>query len=139
MTSDKTVDSVDFFLRSLVSDIRSAALAVLQELGPKGDFQLYQECFKIELTQREVPFIVGDPLPYFYKGVRVEGARYDKPIIIASSFLVKPVDTSFSGFTMDMEMETQNDLSTLSLSHAAIVDFFAPNRNDIIKDVVLED
>ncbi len=54
-----------------VYQLQSAVFAVSRELGSGFLDAVYQECFALELTARDIPFLASPPLSLTYKGQRL--------------------------------------------------------------------
>lgn len=109
-------------------------MEVHRHLGPGLMPEAYRDCLAVELRMKEIVFQRDAPLPFFYKGQRVESG-------ITTDFLVEKsvilsVD-AVDGFTTAHKNRLKNQLRLSGYEVGLLVNFNVENMRDGVKRIIV--
>jgi len=116
--------------------IVGACMEVHRHLGPGLEAAVYRDCLAAELRMKEIVFARDTPLPFNYKGKRIEsGLRVDFLVENSVVVAVEAVDT--------LEPRHKNHLKNLlrltGYEVALLVNFNVDNLRDGVKRLIVSE
>lgn len=128
--------AVEFETKKTIGDITKAVFSVVQEIGHQFDDGLNEACLRQELSLREIPY-VRVSLPFFYKGIRLDGADY-KNYILVNDLVLLDVASSFGNEAANHN-KVMERLQLCGKKAAVVVNFLNSNKNDMLQIINIDD
>jgi GxxExxY protein len=114
--------------------IVGACMEVHRHLGPGLMAEAYRDCLAVELRMKEIVFMRNAPLPFVYKGQRVDSG-------VTADFLVeKSVIISVDAveeFTPAHKNRLKNQLRLSGYEVGLLVNFNVDNMRDGVKRIIV--
>jgi GxxExxY protein len=111
-------------------------MEVHRHLGPGLMPEAYRDCLALELRMKEIVFLRDAPLPFIYKGQKVEsGIKADFLVEQSVIVTVEAVDE----FTPGHKNRLKNQLRLSGYEVGLLVNFNVDNMRDGVKRIIVSD
>jgi len=126
-------------LAELEEKIKNSAKAVIDELGLSHPLNIMEACLMHELANQGLRCIKMN-LPFFYKGHRIEGVRFDSTYIVENALMLRISDAFLDeDAVLDGKMRVEADLTECAMNRALIISFFSNDDEELISSVNLHE
>jgi GxxExxY protein len=116
---------VELLYKDEVYAIVGAAMEVYNELGPGFLEAVYQEALEIELSSRQIPYVLQSELAVFYKG-RPLKKYYVADLVVLGKIIIEL--KAIRNLTSLEEAQLINQLKATCLEVGLLINFGAPDN-----------